>query len=328
VYRLERTTEGRRPTILPDVLLREGDYFGSSIAISGNRLLVGASGRDTSMHTDAGTAWIIDVDTGATLRELIPDRSSRGAGFGTSVACVGDRAIVGAGRDTSSNTAGVVYIFNMTTGEQRLRLLPDNRDSSIDFGRVVAAEGGTLLVSAPFDNSEVLDSGSVARFDLLTGEQFQKFRQPEPKSNDRFGWAVAIQGHTAVIGMPWGDLGGPDVGVAYVYRAPDTTLSLVPAPLRAGEEAIFTLSRLRPAEPTWLLYSVDGLDPGGFHIPGLNVHVDLIRPQHAWGPKLSGTDGTLVVEGRMPALTSSRELWFQGVQHDNVTSTIATRLEP
>ena len=100
-----------------------GDYFGSSVAISGNYAIVGAYLDDTTYSggtfTDAGSAYIF-VRSGSTWtqQQKISAGSASGDYFGYSVAISGDYAIVGAYQEAENalggatlNQAGSAYIF-------------------------------------------------------------------------------------------------------------------------------------------------------------------------------------------------------------------------
>ncbi len=65
----------------PEIGEGEGDVFGASMAISGNTVVVGASGDDTGA-TDAGSAYVFDATTGALLHTLNNPTPEIGDGFG------------------------------------------------------------------------------------------------------------------------------------------------------------------------------------------------------------------------------------------------------
>ena len=90
-----------------------GDYFGYSVAVSGNIAVVGAHSDDPGGVTDAGTAYVFDTATGnllATLNNPAPVATDR---FGYSVAVSGSTAVVGAYFDDPGgvSNAGTAYVF-------------------------------------------------------------------------------------------------------------------------------------------------------------------------------------------------------------------------
>ena len=91
-----------------------GDFFGTSVALSGDYAIVGANGED-SQGINAGAAYIFQR-TGASSwdggTKLVAPGGQAGDSFGISVALSGDYAIVGAhGEDSQGSAAGAAYIF-------------------------------------------------------------------------------------------------------------------------------------------------------------------------------------------------------------------------
>ena len=92
-----------------------GDYFGRSVAISGDYAIVGAEREDTG-GMDAGAAYIFEKENGKWQETAKLQASDKEWGdyFGRSVAISGDYAIVGAEReDTGGSEAGAAYIYRI-----------------------------------------------------------------------------------------------------------------------------------------------------------------------------------------------------------------------
>src|SRR5438552_15319286 len=95
------------------------------------------------------------------------------------------------------------------------------------FGFAVAISGDTLLMAAPLEDVEpYVDVGSVYVY-VRTGATWtqQALLTPnDPGANDEFGFAVALNGDTAVIGAPLADtVNGANAGAAYVFVRNGTT---------------------------------------------------------------------------------------------------------
>ena len=94
------------------------DYFGSSVAVDGNRVVVGVSYEDDAGGTSSGKAYIFDATTGSLLHTL-HNPNAYGASvndyFGSSVAVDGNRVVVGAGDedDASGTDSGKAYIYTL-----------------------------------------------------------------------------------------------------------------------------------------------------------------------------------------------------------------------
>ena len=87
------------------------DNFGYSVSVSGDRAIVGASGKASS----AGAAYVFERGAdGIWTQEarLTPNDSTASDYFGCSVAISGQRAVIGAyGNDDDYSMAGSAYIF-------------------------------------------------------------------------------------------------------------------------------------------------------------------------------------------------------------------------
>ncbi|MDG1396985.1 MAG: hypothetical protein P8P88_01230, partial [Polaribacter sp.] len=89
------------------------DYFGYSVAISGDVAIVGAYAEDPNGIGNAGAAYIFERNSSGTWVEeqkIVASDGAQSDVFGRSVAISGDVAIVGAYRD--NNIAGSAYIFS------------------------------------------------------------------------------------------------------------------------------------------------------------------------------------------------------------------------
>jgi hypothetical protein len=93
------------------------------------------------------------------------------------------------------------------------------QDAAGEFGWAVAVSGHVALVGAWMDSAAGTLSGSayVFRFDGSNWSQEQKIVPADLQAFDFFGWSVALDGNTAVIGNSSDDDPGEDGGSAYVY---------------------------------------------------------------------------------------------------------------
>src|SRR6185369_11982455 len=93
------------------------DTFGTSVALSGTRVLIGAEQDDTSGFNE-GIAYLYDLATGNLIKTLtIPSVNGDSEFLGHSVALSDTVALVGAAFDNSAATdAGGAYVFDPVTG--------------------------------------------------------------------------------------------------------------------------------------------------------------------------------------------------------------------
>lgn len=125
-----------------------GDNFGWSVAINGNRALVGAPDRHESSLT-TGVAYVFDVHTGQLLLELQPSDGVHDGQFGSSVALGEHLAIIGASYDDAgADRSGAAYVFDAVTGRQLVKLTASDGGTWEFMGRSVAFNNGRTVVGA------------------------------------------------------------------------------------------------------------------------------------------------------------------------------------
>lgn len=196
-----------------------GDSFGVSVALSGDRALVGAFRDDNG----TGSAYLFDVSTGQQIRKLTAADAATGDGFGISIALSGDIAVIGAygDRDGSGNIFGSAYVFNVATGQQLFKLTASNPLRLEGFGRSVALSGDIALIGAGGDGSSTggQSFGSAYVFDVTTGQQLFKLTASDRAEGDLFGFNVALDGNKALVGAKFDDDAGNDTGSVYLFNA-------------------------------------------------------------------------------------------------------------
>ena len=193
------------------------DYFGHSVAISGHTVIVGAY-RDDDNGLTSGSAYLFDVESGQQIAKLLPHDGAAGDQFGRSVSVSGNTAIVGATRDEDNGgNSGSAYLFDVGSGQQIAKLLPQDGASSDFFGDSVAMSSDTAIVSASGDDDNGGSSGSAYLFDIESGKQIAKLVAQDGTILDSFGTSVAMSGDTAVVGAHGDDDNGIGSGSAYVF---------------------------------------------------------------------------------------------------------------
>ena len=218
-----------------------GDYFGGSVAISGNYAIVGVPYEDDAGGGGSGKAYIFDVTTGSLIHTLDNPNAygtSLGDYFGQSVAISGNYAIVGAWfeDDAVGDSSGKAYIFDVTTGALLHTLDNPNAYSASfndQFGYSVAISGNYAIVSAnEEDDAGGGASGKAYIFDVATGALLLTLDNPNAYSAsalDRFGYSVGISGNYAIVSAPGeDDAGGSGSGKSYIFQFTDPTLIVDP----------------------------------------------------------------------------------------------------
>jgi len=220
-----------------------GDFFGISVAASGNIAVIGADSDDDNGDR-SGSAYVFDITTGQQLFKLLPSDGVAVGFFGSSVAIDGNTAVIGAKFDTDNGSnSGSAYVFDVSTGQQLFKLLATDGAQGDQFGKSVAVSGNTAVIGAWRDGDNGAGSGSAYAFDVTTGGQLFKLLPPDGGLYDRFGFSVALSANIAVIGAKDDDDNGGDSGAAYVFQQMTSyCLDLTVDNLIAGQNATFTIT--------------------------------------------------------------------------------------
>jgi len=150
--------------------------------------------------------------------------------FGNSVAMDGDTMVVGAYRDDDSGIedSGSAYVFTLTgtTWTQQAKLTASDGAAFDQFGNSVAIAGDTIVVCAPWGDTDNGDTSGSAYVFTLTGTTWTeqaKLTASDGAAGDEFGRSVAIAGDTIVVGARLDDDNGENSGSAYVFTRTGTT---------------------------------------------------------------------------------------------------------
>ena len=224
-----------------------GDNFGTSVALAGDTLAVGApfessaatgigGDQDDVSASGAGAVYVFTRDAaGVWSQQAYIKASNTDAGdeFGTSVALAGDTLAVGARREDSAGTgvggdqdddsipnAGAVYVFTRDAAgvwSQQAYVKASNTDSGEQFGTSVALAGDTLVVGVPLEDSAATGIGGDQDDDslVLAGavyvfardaagawSQQAYIKASNTDALDEFGTSVALSGDTLAVGAP------------------------------------------------------------------------------------------------------------------------------
>ncbi|MEZ5301988.1 MAG: hypothetical protein R3F11_15285 [Verrucomicrobiales bacterium] len=179
------------------------DRFGGAVAISGDTVVVGATGEDS------GTSGV----------NSIPDEEGK------------------------SNGAAYVFVRSGTAWSQQAFLKASNPVLDMEFGNTVAVSGDIVVVGSAEENSgstgvdstpdgSATNAGAAYAY-ARSGTAWSQLAYLKPANTgqgDRFAESVAVSGDTIVVGAPFEDSGssGPnavpdenaaDAGAAYVFEA-------------------------------------------------------------------------------------------------------------
>ncbi len=259
----------------------EYDEFGTSVAISDDTIVIGASyessaatgtnSNQTDNSEDGAGAVYVFVRTGNSWVQQAYLKASNTDPydyFGESVAISGDTIVVGARGEESASTgvngdqsdntaygAGAAYVFvrDGTNWSQQAYLKASNTDSDDQFGIAVGLSGNTLIVGANNESSSASgvngdqednsSYGAGAAYVFVRNgtnwsqQAYLKASNTDVWEYDRFGESVAISGNTIVVGSAGEDSAAIGIngdqadnnayssGAAYVFVREDTNWS-------------------------------------------------------------------------------------------------------
>ena len=186
------------------------DSFGSSVAITGDSVVVGAPFATVSGNAGQGAAYVFtEPDSGwADMNQTAKLTAADGAAndhFGTSVAIDGNTVVVGA--NWANGHAGVAYMFtkpgsSWTGVAQTAKLTGSDVNGGAWFGTSVSISGNTVAVGAPYAADATSGDPKGAVYVFTNAVQAAKFTASDPWAGEQFGWSVSISGSTIVVGAP------------------------------------------------------------------------------------------------------------------------------
>lgn len=253
------------------------DYFGDSVAISGDSVIVGATEDGAAPNLQQGSAYVFTrAGTSWTQQaKLVAADGTAADYFGFSVSIDGNTAAVGTLQDVGANfQQGSAYIFTRsgTTWTQQQKLTAVDGAAGDSFGNSVFVLGDALMVGAAGDaNGTNLRQGSAYVFNRSgsTWAQSQKLVASDGAAEDSFGAGVAFTANNAIVGSI-GDMVGANnlQGSAYIFSTDVTISGRVTTPggqnLRNAIVSLIDSSGVRRTATTssFGLYSFDNVRTG------------------------------------------------------------------
>ncbi len=201
------------------------DFFGYSVALSGDTAVIGAfKDDDQTLGVDAGSAYVF-TRSGKNWRQQAKLTAIDGAPndtFGGNVVLSGDTIVIGAMRDDDKGeNSGSAHVYmrskNVWSHQTKITAADGAKDDA--FGQSLALSGDTVIIGAPRDDDNGKDTGSAYVF-TRTGtnwHQQAKLTANDGLSGDLFGISVAMSGDTILVGADLHDAVAKNAGAVYVY---------------------------------------------------------------------------------------------------------------
>ena len=242
IYIFERSagvweSQGRFTIDVDDV--QSGDWFGSSVAIHGNTIAVGALSQARPGHV-----YIAFKDTDGLWKQQFAQSTSEILGiaedqktlqpndpnledwFGQSVAIHKNTIVVGSdGSDNPGTGSGSAYVFTRDVNHNwniQSKLLPSDSKPFANFGISVDIHNNDIIVGADGADATLADDNKGAAY--VYSRSFTGVWSPTTKlvassgvTGDRFGRSVAIYQPLIAIGA-WNSGPLTQSGAAYLYQ--------------------------------------------------------------------------------------------------------------
>ncbi|MGQ0619229.1 MAG: Calx-beta domain-containing protein [Panacagrimonas sp.] len=178
-----------------------GDQFGKSVAIAGNTALIGAPGHSGSGSSGDGAGYVF-VRSGTSWGQqtkLVPN-DAQGFEFGRAVALSGETAAVGAPRSGNADGFTFAFVRSGSTWSRQAKLTALNDGATNDsFGAAIAIDGDTLVISAPFDDTD----GDPTRDSVFVFRHSGGIWAQEARliaSSQTLGLSLSVSGDTIIAG--------------------------------------------------------------------------------------------------------------------------------
>lgn len=207
------------------------DRFGRVVGLHGDVAVVGAP-FDEALAVDCGSAYVYRWD-GAIWgfqQKLLPSDGAVNDRFGKQFAVSDELIVTGASIHgfvgAPEAGQGYVYRWNGATWDEEARLAPPLPQTNERMGVSTAVTGSpgsevVVLGASDWDDGGIEDCGAAYVYRRIGGAWTYEGRlvASDRAPQDNFGWTVAIDGDTILVGAPADDAPlANQAGATYVFR--------------------------------------------------------------------------------------------------------------
>ncbi len=214
---------------LPASEIGSNSKFGTSVAISGDNIVVGATGMNGAgaayVYEKPSTGWIDILEPTAKLN------SSDGVNadsFGSSVDISSDYIAVGAlGDDDNGSSSGSAYVYEKPIGSwvdatETAKLTASDGVAFVLFGQRLSISNDVIVVASKY----ALSKQGVAYVYVkplgswVTATETAKLTASDAASSDFFGASISMSGDVIAVGADSDDDNGSGSGSVYIFEKP------------------------------------------------------------------------------------------------------------
>ena len=232
-----------------------GDWFGVSVSIHGNYVVVG-SRHDDDHGLNSGSAYIFKR-AGPNWTEQAKVSAHDGEStdsFGTSVCIRGNYAVIGApGDDDNGTSSGSAYIFKRrgSAWVQQAKLTASESQPNDFFGCSVSIYGDFAVVGATQANAGRPGFACVFKRHGTKWFQVNTLTASDGADYDYFGRSVSLFGNHIFVGANGDDSKAGGSGSAYIFQHNGTTWTELAKVTAAGSHsASWSVTTVPPARVT------------------------------------------------------------------------------
>lgn len=203
-------------------------FFARRVAISGDRVVIGASA-DSTNGPQFGSVFVFERQGDGSWLEVAKLTASvemPSERFGSSVSIRGNRLAVGAFFNRENGVgAGAAYVFERQVNgdwQQVAKLTASDAAAEARFGGSVSISGDRLVIGASGNADNGPFTGAAYVFERQENANWQevsKLTASDGAAEDAFGVGVAISGNQLVVGASLEDEAGLNTGSVYVFES-------------------------------------------------------------------------------------------------------------
>jgi hypothetical protein len=201
-----------------------GEFFGASVAVEGNTIVIGAHKADKAPQQDCGAFYVFQNTNGvwAQVQKVwAPDNTAHDH-LGWSISLENGTILVGAPEDDDKGTdSGSIYFYTLSgsTATYTGKLYGADTVAGDAFGKSLDRDGNTLIAGATGHDTPSPFGGAAYVFTLSgsTWTQEAKLSSPDITLADQFGFGVSASGNRVLVSAIGSDAKGSDSGAAYVF---------------------------------------------------------------------------------------------------------------
>jgi hypothetical protein len=173
------------------------DNLGYQVAISGNTAMIGAPGKANGqgyvyVFTRTGTTW-------ALATEFTSSDGAPNDCFGCAIALRGGTALIGANGKLGGTGGAYVFTASGTTWQQGQAFVGTNVGEAFGYSVALSTGAQTAVIGA-FEFSNATGHAYVFTSNGSTWSQQAVIAASDGKPGDSFGYSVAVDGSTALLG--------------------------------------------------------------------------------------------------------------------------------